>query len=226
MLFHLRAFFPFASFQPSGPTAGLIHSPKWMVGGTLLTLSLLLPQNPSFGQCCCCPGTSMQMSMMNGLLVQRQLMTQQLLSQQLQQSATLRSLLLRMSTADTEELKKTMKQDQAELRWAAAWTVGNRELPLQNELIALLSDRDPLVRQAARQSLVRLSAAVTARRGGKAGSRARTVRGVDFGPAANANPAARARAASRWRDWWNKQDDNTVNAPTGSISSLSARAQR
>ncbi len=60
----------------------------------------------------------------------------------------------------------------------------------EKELIDLLSDASPDIRQAARQALVRLA------------------RGADFGPKLKANRAERDYAQHCWRRWWAVQDNN------------------
>ena len=60
-------------------------------------------------------------------------------------------------------------------------------LPLEKEIIPLLSDRDAAVKTAAHQALVRLS------------------RGTDLGPAANASGQNITKAQQAWRQWLDKQ---------------------
>ena len=52
-------------------------------------------------------------------------------------------------------------------------------------LIDMLSDPDPGVERAAHAAL-------------------RTLSGEDFGPVLNATEAERERAATAWRDWWER----------------------
>jgi hypothetical protein len=70
------------------------------------------------------------------------------------------------------------------VRLAAAQAVGALGLPLGAELIALLSDSEQEVSQAARQALVRLS------------------RGQDHGPEPDASAEAVGSAVRRWQEWW------------------------
>jgi hypothetical protein len=85
-------------------------------------------------------------------------------------------------------VKEKLKDDRAEIRAAAARVAGSKAYRLSDELIELLADAEPDVRQAARRALVRLS------RGG-----------VDFGPERDADEAGQARAVRQWRAWWSKQ---------------------
>jgi len=84
-------------------------------------------------------------------------------------------------------LKDKLKDDRLEVRALAAKVSVERGQRWGGELIELLNDDEPRVRQAARQALVRLS------------------RGQDFGPEANATAAQQAEAVRRWRTWWTAQ---------------------
>ena len=85
-----------------------------------------------------------------------------------------------------ETLKSLLEHERREVRIAAAQATGARKLRHGAELIALLQDGDPDVRQAARLALVQIS-------------------GQDHGPAPSASIAERETAIARWRDWWSKQ---------------------
>jgi hypothetical protein len=92
-----------------------------------------------------------------------------------------------LSSVTVAVLKEKLKDDRAEIRAAAARVAGNKGYRLSDELIDLLGEEEPEVRQAARQALVRLS------------------RGVDYGPGRDADEAGRALAMRQWRAWWSKQ---------------------
>src|SRR5262249_18526521 len=81
-------------------------------------------------------------------------------------------------------LQGRLKGERPEVRLAAAQAVGTLGLPLGAELIALLSDSEQEVSQAARQALVRLS------------------RGQDHGPEPGASAEAVGSAVRRWQEWW------------------------
>jgi hypothetical protein len=102
-------------------------------------------------------------------------------------------------------------------RFAAAYVVGDKGLPWADELITLVRDRDPLVRQAARRGLVMLSNQVAnARQTNQPGTKARA---VDFGPTPNAaTPGSWATAAQQWQRWLN-QNKGYLPASPGSSSS-------
>jgi hypothetical protein len=85
------------------------------------------------------------------------------------------------------QVKARLKDDNTEVRSAAARASVSKGLRLGSELIDLLEDADGNVRQAARQALIQLS------------------KGADYGPAPDADAAARAQAVKQWRAWWASQ---------------------
>jgi HEAT repeats len=94
-------------------------------------------------------------------------------------------LLLKYADKQSPTLLKTLlKHESAEVRAAAARTIGSKDLRYGDELIALLADEDAGVQQAAREALVQISG------------------GMDFGPQPGASIGARNAAAQKWRQWW------------------------
>jgi hypothetical protein len=87
-------------------------------------------------------------------------------------------------------IKDKAKDDRVEVRAAVARVIGNKSLKLGGELIDLLGDEKPSVREAAHAALVKLS------------------KGADYGPAKNASDAERDEAVKKWRAWWEKQAPN------------------
>jgi hypothetical protein len=85
------------------------------------------------------------------------------------------------------QLKDLLKHERPEVKAAAAQEIGNRRLPLGNELIDLLESSEPSVQQAARGALRQLS------------------RGLDYGPEPDASVVARETATRLWREWWAKR---------------------
>jgi hypothetical protein len=81
-------------------------------------------------------------------------------------------------------IRDRLRDDRAEVRAAAARAAAAKGLRYGDELIDLLNDRDPDVRQAAHDALVRLSV------------------GQDFGPSKDAEREAAVRL---WRAWWDRQ---------------------
>lgn len=101
-----------------------------------------------------------------------------------------------MSTASTATLKQALLSPDPLYRVLAAQMIGIRKLPCQEELIKLLSDSNPYVRQAARQSLVQLSESANKK--------------ADFGPAPGASESETKEAAASWKNYW-----QTVSVPKG-----------
>jgi hypothetical protein len=95
-----------------------------------------------------------------------------------------RLLLQYLKKQDPETVRQALRAAEPAVRRAAAQAAGSRQLLLVDDLIALLDDPDPLVHQAAREALVRLSG------------------GQDFGPELSADTAGRLEAQQRWRQWW------------------------
>jgi HEAT repeat protein len=92
-----------------------------------------------------------------------------------------------LSDLGESALRKTLKDDHAEVRSMAAYVIGRRGLHLESALIDLLDDADSGVRQSARRALVKLA------------------HGEDFGPRPNAAKDARREAQRQWRDWLAKK---------------------
>jgi hypothetical protein len=124
---------------------------------------------------------------------------------------------LYLSTLDLNEneLRAALQSPVPERRFVAAHVVGDRRLPWTKELIGLLTDPVPAVRQAARRSLVILSfLALNPTEADLIASPKPTrpvkrlselVKPVDFGPSPSANRKAQAAAAQKWTDWWEDQ---------------------
>lgn len=92
-----------------------------------------------------------------------------------------------LSRQDGPILKEKLKDERAEVRAAAARSVGTKGLHFEKELIHLLADESKEVRQSAHQALVKLNP------------------GTDFGPDRNATESERANAVQEWSDWLAKQ---------------------
>jgi hypothetical protein len=85
-------------------------------------------------------------------------------------------------------IKEKTKDDKAEVRAAAARVIGGKGLRMGGELIDLLGDDKPAVREAAHAALRKLS------------------KGTDYGPAKDATTEQRDEAAKKWRAWWEQQE--------------------
>ncbi len=96
-----------------------------------------------------------------------------------------RDLLDRYLTRQPQEFVRARLKDEApQVRQAAARVAASRMPQLGGEVIELLGDDVPGVRQTARQALIKLS------------------KGEDFGPMPDADAQACARAQEQWRAWW------------------------
>jgi hypothetical protein len=84
-------------------------------------------------------------------------------------------------------VQEKLKDEQPEVRRAAARVVAARMPRLAGDLIDLLTDERADVRGEAHQALVRLSG------------------GQDFGPPADASRDQFEEAQKKWRDWWRRQ---------------------
>ncbi len=84
-------------------------------------------------------------------------------------------------------IKEKTRDDKAEVRAAAARVIASKGLKLGGELIELLGDDKPAVREAAHAALLKLSG------------------GADYGPAKGASTEEREEAVKKWRAWWEKQ---------------------
>lgn len=154
-----------------------------------------------------------QQQLLTQQLLQQQLLQQQLSQQsQLQQSGLLplgspaysQATFQQISTQNETGLQASLKDPRSQVRRLAAQAIGKKGLPLQDDLISLLTDPARSVRQAARHSLVKLAAAEVKRRA-VAAHRSSKSRRIDFGPSASAGKTAQGRAAQKWREWWDNQ---------------------
>ena len=91
--------------------------------------------------------------------MQQQLMLQQLQQQQLMQTAQLERQMRKLVRQGPEAIKTALRDPQAEVRLVAVLVVGKQGPALIDELIERLTDDQSVVRQAARNGLVRLNRA-------------------------------------------------------------------
>ncbi len=152
-----------------------------------------------------------------------QQLRQQLQLLQQQQEQLMLSLLRAAIDASEEELRAALKSQFSAVRFVAAYAVGERRLFWQDDLIALLEDREEAVRQSARRSLVILSflkvnpEVATAGPAGKGPASAELKPAQDFGPLPGASASARKKAAQNWARWWEDQG-KTVESSLGTGS--------
>jgi hypothetical protein len=110
-------------------------------------------------------------------------------------------------------LKQSLKSDKVETRFAAAYVVGEKKVPLPQELIALLSDRNQDVQQVARRSLILLAYQATAKKTPgqspakeAAAAKSQVTRLLKLGPSPTTNKSSVASATKRWKEWWEQND--------------------
>jgi hypothetical protein len=103
------------------------------------------------------------------------------------QRDTRAALAERLTRMNAKTLRIMLADEDAELRRAAAAACGMKtDKQFVPDLIAMLSDAQPMVVSTAHSALKQLS-------------------GQDFGPEPNAEPADKAKAVLAWRKWWNGQ---------------------
>jgi hypothetical protein len=97
------------------------------------------------------------------------------------------ALVERLARMTAATLRDKLQDETAEIRRAAALACAMKaDKKFIPDLINLLEDQQPTVARAAHAALKDLT-------------------GQDFGPAANAPPAARSRAVVAWKEWWEKE---------------------
>jgi hypothetical protein len=104
-----------------------------------------------------------------------------------------RELMLR---APVETILEKLQSKQPLMRWLAIQVISRKRLHVEREVIETLRDPNPVVRQAAREALVRLA------------------RGTDFGPPRNATPTQVAQSIEAWQGWLVIQDTPTASPST------------
>jgi hypothetical protein len=193
--------------------AMMFLSRRMVLGLTVPALLLILAPN-SWGQGCCCGGMSQAMLQR----LQFQLMQQQYsLRQQTSPTMNFQKAINQLATQSESSVREAMKDDEVLTRLSAAYVTGEKRLPLQADLIKLLTDKNDAVRQVARLSLIKLSLTATppqtVTKGIQTTKKATQTtkkatqtacRGMDFGPLPNANRADQVKAARQWQEWWDK----------------------
>jgi hypothetical protein len=103
------------------------------------------------------------------------------------QTAGRHALVAALMKLKPEEVKKKLSDEKAEMRLAAVKVARTRGYRWGSELIERLNDEDANVREWAQTALIKMA-------------------GVDYGPELKgASQDQRLQAASRWREWWEKQ---------------------
>lgn len=126
----------------------------------------------------------------NMMKLQQELMKQQLqflIKQQQKQQQEMATIWGDLLKLDNEILIRKMNDPNPMVALLAVQVAGKKRLPVEKECIELLSSAYPPMRQAARQTLIRLG------------------RGVDFGPEPSATSQQIAASTRSWTSWSNLQ---------------------
>lgn len=105
------------------------------------------------------------------------------MKQQQKEQQEMAQIWRRLSNIDNDILIHKMKDHDPAVAQLAILIAGKKRLPVEKECIALLKSTNPTIRQAARQTLVRLG------------------RSVDFGPEPTATPQQIAASVRSWSSW-------------------------
>jgi hypothetical protein len=165
-----------------------------------------------------------QLQLLQQLQQQQQLQQLQLLQQQRQARADLERQVRELLDQGPEAIRTALQDPNPEMRFVAARAAGRSDPSLATDLIERVTDENSLVRQAVRNSLVRLSTAVK-----DAGGKPVAQRRIDFGPTQQANRAAQKIAADKWRTWFTqalaKADAKPVASPAPTSLPFLARSR-
>jgi hypothetical protein len=89
-----------------------------------------------------------------------------------------------LTRARVAQLRKALENEDPNLRWAATQVIAARGILIPEHVIPLLDDDEPMVREQAHVTLVRLA------------------RGADLGPELGATEEEVVEAMDAWRTWW------------------------
>jgi hypothetical protein len=128
----------------------------------------------------------------------------------------LKRVISEVSRQDESTLRQTLKSDKVEMRFAAAYVVGDKKIPIPQPLIDTLGDSNEDVQQMARRSLVLLGCYATTKQptdettsAQKAAAREvekQVNRLIKLGPSPTKSKTLIASASKKWTDWWEKND--------------------
>lgn len=109
------------------------------------------------------------------------------------------------------ELRAALADPKAETRWAASMAAGNDGAQgVRDDLMLVLSDGDPLVRQAARRALVVLANREMIVRAQRLKAAVPSKQVTDFGPTPRAGVPGQLAAAKAWKEWFAERDADTT----------------
>jgi hypothetical protein len=114
----------------------------------------------------------------------------------------------KLTQADSDALRVALADKNLLVQLAAIETAMRRRVHLEKELIEKLTNPQPLIRTAARQTLVRLA------------------RGTDFGPEPGASRLEQRQAARRWKTWLAQQEGLVSASAPAPVDPIDAEAAR
>jgi hypothetical protein len=101
------------------------------------------------------------------------------------------------------------------MRYTAAYVVGEKKVPLANELIELLKDRNTDVQQMARRSLILLACQANSKnvdnQKPSTPLRNQVNRLIKYGPNPTSSKRSVETASKRWTEWWEDNDPELEN---------------
>jgi hypothetical protein len=120
------------------------------------------------------------------------------------------------SKYNEQQIKRLLKNSNVEMRFTAAYVVGEKKVPLPREMIGLLQDANVSVQQASRRSLILLACHAT----GPKKPCEQLTRQVNsllkFGPELTAKQKALTRAVDKWTTWWDENDPQLIKLTSAS----------
>ena len=120
---------------------------------------------------------------------------QEAIKKQQKQQQEFASALRYLMKLENETLIRKVRDPDPLVSFLAIQVAGKKRLPVEKECIGLLNSINPSLRQAARQTLIRLG------------------RGVDFGPEPTAGPPQIALSVRGWSSWAAIQTEEPIEEP-------------
>jgi hypothetical protein len=129
------------------------------------------------------------------------------------------SLIQQYSKYNEQQIKGLLKNSNVEIRFAAAYVVGEKKAPLPRELIELLNDSNASVQQASRRSLILLACHATGPKK-PCDQLTRQVNSLlKFGPEPTTKQKLIGKAVDKWTAWWDGNDPQLVKLVSASRTS-------
>jgi hypothetical protein len=126
------------------------------------------------------------------------------------------SLIQQYSRYNEQQIKGLLKNSNVEIRFAAAYVVGEKKAPLPHELIELLSDSNTSVQQASRRSLILLACQATGAKKPCEQLTRQVNSLLKFGPEPTGKQKSVGKAVNKWTAWWDDNDPQLVKLASAS----------